>query len=202
MNKRKMIIGISGATGVIYGIRLLQVLKEMDIETHLVISNPGDMTRAYETDISAGELRAMADVCYPVKDIGAAISSGSFKTIGMIIAPCSIRTLSEIATGVTSNLLTRSADVVLKERRKLVLLVRETPLHAGHLKSMLAVTESGGIIAPPVPAFYNRPQDIIDLVDHTIGRVLDLYDLEMPSIKRWGAASVTGSNEHKSSVHK
>lgn len=187
MSKRKMIIGISGATGIIYGIRLLQVLKEMEIETHLVVSNPGDMTRAYETDISAGELRAMADVCYPVKDIGAAISSGSFKTMGMIIAPCSIRTLSEIATGVTSNLLTRSADVVLKERRRLVLMVRETPLHAGHLKSMLAVTESGGIIAPPVPAFYTRPQDINDITDHTIGRVLDLYDLEMPAIKRWGA---------------
>jgi 4-hydroxy-3-polyprenylbenzoate decarboxylase len=191
MSKRKMIIGISGATGIIYGIRLLQVLKEMEIETHLVVSNPGDMTRAYETNISAHELRAIADVCYPVKDIGAAISSGSFKTMGMIIAPCSIRTLSEIATGVTSNLLTRSADVVLKERRRLVLMVRETPLHAGHLKSMLAVTESGGIIAPPVPAFYTRPQDANDIIDHTIGRVLDLFDLEMPAINRWGAASVS-----------
>jgi len=184
--KRRIIIGISGATGVIYGIRLLQVLKEMDIETHLVVSKPGDMTRAYETDISVSELRGLADVTYNINDIGAAISSGSFKTMGMIVAPCSIRTLSEIATGVTSNLLTRSADVVLKERRRLVLMVRETPLHAGHLKSMLAVTESGGIIAPPVPAFYIKPNTIDDIINHTVGRVLDLFDLEMPSIKRWG----------------
>jgi len=183
---QRIIIGISGATGVIYGVRLLQVLKEMDIETHLVVSKPGDMTRAYETNISVSELRDMADVVYNINDIGAAISSGSFKTMGMIVAPCSIRTLSEIATGVTSNLLTRSADVVLKERRKLVLMVRETPLHAGHLKSMLAVTESGGIIAPPVPAFYTKPDTIDDIINHTVGRVLDLFDLEMPSIKRWG----------------
>jgi 4-hydroxy-3-polyprenylbenzoate decarboxylase len=184
--KQKIIIGISGATGVIYGVRLLQVLKEMNVETHLVVSKPGDMTRAYETDISISELRDMADVVYNINDIGAAISSGSFKTMGMIVAPCSIRTLSEIAIGVTSNLLTRSADVVLKERRKLVLLVRETPLHAGHLKSMLAVTESGGIIAPPVPAFYTKPNTIDDIINHTVGRVLDLFALEMPSIKRWG----------------
>jgi 4-hydroxy-3-polyprenylbenzoate decarboxylase len=184
--KQRIIVGISGATGVIYGVRLLQVLKEMDIETHLVVSKPGDMTRAYETDISVSELRDMADVVYNINDIGAAISSGSFKTMGMIVAPCSIRTLSEIATGVTSNLLTRSADVVLKERRRLVLMVRETPLHAGHLKSMLAVTESGGIIAPPVPAFYTKPGTIDDIINHTVGRVLDLFDLEMPSIKRWG----------------
>src|SRR5450432_1772643 len=136
MGKQKMIIGISGATGVIYGIKLLEVLKRMDIETHLVVSNPGDITRAYETEISAAGLKSMADISYSIKNIAADISSGSFKTMGMIVAPCSIRTLSEIATGVTSNLLTRSADVVLKERRKLVLLVRETPLHAGHLKSM------------------------------------------------------------------
>jgi 4-hydroxy-3-polyprenylbenzoate decarboxylase len=184
--KQRIIIGISGATGVIYGVRLLQVLKELNVETHLVVSKPGDMTRAYETEISISELRDMADVVYNINDIGAAISSGSFKTMGMIVAPCSIRTLSEIATGVTSNLLTRSADVVLKERRRLVLMVRETPLHSGHLKSMLAVTESGGIIAPPVPAFYTKPNTIDDIINHTVGRVLDLYDLEMPSIKRWG----------------
>jgi 4-hydroxy-3-polyprenylbenzoate decarboxylase len=184
--KQKIIIGISGATGIIYGVRLLQVLKEMNVETHLVVSKPGDMTRAYETDISVSELRDMADVVYNINDIGAAISSGSFKTMGMIVAPCSIRTLSEIATGVTSNLLTRSADVVLKERRRLVLMVRETPLHAGHLKSMLAVTESGGIIAPPVPAFYTKPNTVDDIINHTVGRILDLFDLEMHSMKRWG----------------
>lgn len=159
----------------------------MEVETHLVVSNPGELTRAYETEISSAELKGMADVFYPIKDVGAAISSGSFKTMGMIVAPCSIRTLSEIATGVTSNLLTRAADVVLKERRRLVLMVRETPLHAGHLKSMLAVTESGGIIAPPVPAFYTKPNSIEEIIDFTVARVLDLFDLEMPDIKRWKA---------------
>lgn len=183
---RRMIIGITGATGVIYGVRLLQVLKELGIETHLVVSRAGEMTRAYETDLSTQQLRSLADTWYPVTDVGAAISSGSFKTMGMIIAPCSIRTMSEIAHGISSNLVTRAADVVLKERRRLVLLLRETPLTAGHIKSMLAVTESGGIIAPPVPAFYIRPRSIADLVDHTVGRVLDLFDIEMKGIQRWG----------------
>ncbi|WP_046245393.1 UbiX family flavin prenyltransferase [Hymenobacter terrenus] len=184
--RRRLIVGISGATGVVYAIRLLQLLREADIETHLVVSKPGEMTRAYETEMSAKDLRALADVSYSITDVGAAISSGSFKTMGMVVAPCSIRTLSEIATGVTSSLLTRAADVVLKERRRLVLLVRETPLHAGHLKSMLAATENGAIIAPPVPAFYTGAQTIDDLVDHTVGRVLDLFDIDTAVVKRWG----------------
>ncbi|GAA4305878.1 UbiX family flavin prenyltransferase [Compostibacter hankyongensis] len=183
--KRRIIIGISGATGIIYGIRLLQVLREIGVETHLVVTKPGEMTRSYETELSSEELKKLADFNYGVQDMGAAISSGSFKTMGMIVAPCSVKTLSEIANGATGNLLTRAADVVLKERRKLVLLVRESPLHAGHLKSMLAVTENGGIIAPPVPAFYNKPQSVGDIVDYTVGRTLDLFDLEMPGMFRW-----------------
>ncbi len=182
---QRMIIGITGATGIIYGVRLLQVLKEQNIETHLVVTKAGEMTRAYETNFSAQQLRGLADVWYPVTDIGAAISSGSFKTMGMIIAPCSIRTMSEIAQSISSNLVTRAADVVLKERRRLVLMLRETPLTAGHLKNMLAVTQNGGIIAPPVPAFYIRPRTIEELVDHAIGRVLDLFDIEMEGMQRW-----------------
>jgi len=181
-----MIIGISGATGVIYGVRLLQVLKQQGIETHLVVTKAGEMTRAYETDLSTQQLRGLADVWYPITDVGAAISSGSFRTMGMIIAPCSIHTMSEIAHGISSNLVTRAADVVLKERRRLVLMLRETPLTVSHIKSMLAVTQSGGIIAPPVPAFYIRPQTIEDLIDHSVGRVLDLFDIEMEGVRRWG----------------
>ncbi len=182
----RVIVGISGATGIIYGVRLLEALRAADIETHLVMTKAAEMARAYETDLSSAEVRRLASVSYPINDIGAAISSGSYQTLGMIVAPCSIHTLSEIATGVTSNLLTRAADVVLKERRRLVLLVRETPLTLGHLKSMVTVTENGGIIAPPVPAFYIRPQHITDLVDHTIGRVLDLFNIEMDGMQRWG----------------
>ncbi|WP_439622799.1 UbiX family flavin prenyltransferase [Gemmata sp.] len=184
--RRRMIVGISGATGIIYGVRLLEVLRRLDVETHLVVSRAGDLTRTHETDLTAAELRALADVTYNPADVGAAIASGSFRTMGMVVAPCSIRTLSEIATGVTGALLSRAADVCLKERRRLVLMVRETPLHAGHLKSMLAVTEAGGVIAPPVPAFYTRPRTLEDVVDHTVARVLDLFDLESPSATRWG----------------
>ncbi len=187
---RRMIIGISGATGVVYGVRLLQVLRQQGIETHLVVTKAGEMTRAYETDLSVQQLRDLADVWYPFNDVGAAIASGSFRTMGMIIAPCSIRTMSEIAQSITSNLLTRAADVVLKERRRLVLMLRETPLTAGHLKNMLAVTESGGIIAPPVPAFYIRPQTVEDLIDHAVGRVLDLFDIEMEGVQRWGETPI------------
>ena len=187
---RRMIIGISGASGVVYGVRLLQILKQQGIETHLVVSKAGEMTRAYETDLSMLQLRELADVWYPVTDVGAAIASGSFRTMGMIIAPCSIRTMSEIAHGISGNLITRAADVVLKERRRLVLMLRETPLTAGHIQNMLAVTESGGIIAPPVPAFYIRPRTIEDLVDHAVGRVLDLFDIEMEGVQRWGEAPV------------
>ncbi|SRR5579883_946738 len=186
VERRRLIVGISGATGIVYGIRLLQMLKKTDVESHLVVSKASYKTLTFETDMTAEELRSLADVTYPTCDIGAAISSGSFKTMGMVIAPCSIRTMSEIASGVTSNLLTRAADVVLKERRRLVLMVRETPLHVGHLKSMLAVTENGGIIAPPVPAFYICPETLDDIINHTVGRVLDLFDTEVGSIKRWG----------------
>jgi 4-hydroxy-3-polyprenylbenzoate decarboxylase len=163
MAVRRLVVGISGATGIAYGIELLRILRELRIESHLVITAAGERTRAYETALSAQELRALADVVYPASDVGAAIASGSFRTRGMIVAPCSIRSLSEIATGVTSNLLTRAADVCLKERRRLVLMVRETPLHLGHLKSMQAVTEAGGIIMPPVPTFYSRPQTIQEI---------------------------------------
>jgi len=184
--RRRMVVGITGATGIIYGVRLLEVLRALDVETHLVVSKAGDMTRAHETDLSPAELRALASHHYGINEIGAALASGSFRSMGMIIAPCTIHTLSEIATGVTGNLLTRAADVTLKERRRLVLLVREFPLHASHLRSMLAVTEMGGIIAPPVPAFYTRPTTIGDLVDQTIGRVLDLFDLDTGTFPRWG----------------
>jgi 4-hydroxy-3-polyprenylbenzoate decarboxylase len=184
MSKR-IIIGISGATGVIYAIRLLEVLRELGIETHLVVTRAGEMTAAYEYELPMKQVRALADVNYAIGDVGAAISSGSFKTMGMIVAPCSMRTVAEIASGATSNLLTRAADVCLKERRKLVLLARETPLHAGHLKAMLAVTEHGGIIAPPVPAFYAKPASLLEMVDHTVGRALDLFDLEAGLFKRW-----------------
>lgn len=187
-NKRRLIVGITGATGIVYGIRLLELLRETDVESHLVVTKAGETTRACETDISSETLHSLADVTYPVSDISAAIASGSFRTMGMIVAPCSMHTLSEIATGATSNLLTRAADVVLKERRRLVLLTRETPLHAGHLKSMLAVTEAGGIVSPPVPAFYNRPQTIADLVTHTVGRALDLFDIDPECVNRWGEA--------------
>jgi 4-hydroxy-3-polyprenylbenzoate decarboxylase len=183
---KRMVVGITGATGIIYGVRLLEVLRALDVETHLVVSRAGDMTREHETDLSAADLRALASRHYGIGEIGAALASGSFRSMGMIIAPCTIRTLSEIATGVTDNLLTRAADVTLKERRRLVLLVREFPLHAGHLRSMLAVTEMGGIVAPPVPAFYTRPQTIADLVDQTLGRVLDLFGLDTGTFPRWG----------------
>ncbi|MEP7244986.1 MAG: UbiX family flavin prenyltransferase [Gammaproteobacteria bacterium] len=181
-----MIVGISGATGIAYSVELLRVLKLLGIETHLVVSTAGEQTRAHETSLSAKELRSMADVAYSIKDVGAAIASGSFRTMGMIVAPCSIRSLSEIATGVTSTLLTRAADVCLKERRRLVLLVRETPLHRGHLQSMLAVTDAGGIIMPPVPAFYLRPKTIDEVVQHTVARALDLFDLDSGLSPRWG----------------
>lgn len=183
---RRLIVGISGATGIIYGIRLLELLREADIETHLVVSRAADLTRLHEVDLSAAELRALATVHYPITDVGAAIASGSFRTMGMIVAPCSVRTLSEIATGVSGNLLTRAADVVLKERRRLVLLFRETPLHAGHIRSMLAATEAGAIVMPPVPAFYDRPRSIDELVTATVCRALDLFDLDVGRLRRWG----------------
>ena len=186
MSNPRLIIGISGSSGIIYGIRLLETLRTLSIETHLVVSKAGQLTRAYETELSASELKTLADVYHPYNDIAAPIASGSFKTLGMIIAPCSMKTLGEIASGVTNNLLSRAADVVLKERRRLVLMPRETPLHLGHLQNMLQITQMGGIICPPVPAFYNKPQSIMDLVNDTVGRVLDLFDLESGLVRRWG----------------
>ena len=187
--RQRLIVGISGASGCIFGVRLLQALRGGPIETHLVMTKAAEMTLAYETDHAVAEVRALADRHYPVADVGAPIASGSFRTLGMVVAPCSVRSMSEIATGVTSNLLTRAADVMLKERRPLVLMLRETPLHAGHLRNMLAIAEMGGIIAPPVPAFYSRPASVEDIVDHTVGRVLDLFDIEHELVRRWGEDS-------------
>ncbi|WP_119166189.1 UbiX family flavin prenyltransferase [Algihabitans albus] len=188
----RLIVGISGASGVVYGLRLLEALQTLPVESHLVMTKSAEITLAYETDIKVRQVQALADVVYPIEDIGAAISSGSFKTLGMVIAPCSIRSMSEIATGVTSNLLTRAADVTLKERRRLVLMLRETPLHSGHLRNLLALSEMGAVVAPPVPAFYANPKTIQDLVDQSVGRVLDLFDLESPLVTRWGEPDAEG----------
>ncbi len=182
----RLIVGISGASGIVYGARVLEALKDTPIETHLVMSKSAEITLAYEMQMKVADIHALADVVHPIHDIGASISSGSFHTRGMIVAPCSIRTLSEIAVGTTGSLLTRAADVVLKERRRLVLMVRETPLHLGHLKSMTAVTEMGAIVMPPVPAFYQRPETLDDIVAQTVGRSLDLFDLDLGMVKRWG----------------
>ena len=182
---QRLIIGISGASGTVYGIRLLEILRDAGIETHLVMSKSAEMTMAYETDLKPKDVRALAAVHYPNADIGAAISSGSFQTLGMVIAPCSIRTMSEIACGVTASLLSRAADVVLKERRRLVLAVRETPLHVGHLRSMLTLAEIGAVVSPIVPAFYNRPKTVDDIINHTCGRLLDLFGIDTGIVKRW-----------------
>lgn len=184
-DRPRLIVGISGASGVIYGVRLLQVLKELPVETHLVMTRAAEVTLAHETDLKVDDVRRLADVAFRIDDLAAAISSGSYRTIGMIVAPCSMRSLGEIAHGITSNLLTRAADVVLKERRRLVLVARETPLHAIHLRNMATLAEMGAIIAPPVPAFYNRPKTLDDVVDHTVGRILDLFDLDTGTVKRW-----------------
>jgi len=184
--RRRLIVGISGASGTIYGARLLRLLRDAGVETHLVVSRSAQVTMSHETAFKMSDLSALADVTYPAHDIAAAISSGSFRTLGMVIAPCSMRSLSEIVSGTTATLLTRAADVVLKERRRLVLLVRETPLHLGHLRSMAAATEMGAVIYPPVPAFYARPNSLDGMVDHTLGRVLDLFDLDTGTVTRWG----------------
>ena len=181
----RIIVGISGASGIVFGVRALELLRATDLEVHLVISKSAQMTLGYEMDLSLDELKGLADEVHPVKNIGASIASGSFITRGMLIAPCSIRTMGEIATGVTSSLLTRAADVVLKDRRRLVLMVRETPLHTGHLRTLTQLSEMGAIIAPPVPAFYTKPQSLDDLVTQTVGRALDLFDLNLEQVKRW-----------------
>ncbi len=186
---QRLIVGISGASGVIYGIRALQLLGAMGIETHLVMTRSAQITLAHESSLKLADVQALASVVHRVEDIGASISSGSFSTLGMLVAPCSIRSLSEIATGVTSNLLTRAADVVLKERRRLVLMVRESPLHLGHLRSLTQVTEMGAIVAPPVPAFYSRPESLDDLIDHSVGRALDLFGLDAGVVRRWGESA-------------
>ncbi len=182
----RLIVGISGASGVVHGVRLLEILNSLGVETHLVMTKAAEMTLGYEMGTTAAKIEALAHTRYQLTDIGAAIASGSFKTLGMIVAPCSIRTMSEIATGATSNLLTRAADVVLKERRRLVLMVRETPLHTGHLRTMTHLSEIGAIIAPPVPAFYAEPKTIDDLVTQSLVRVLDLFGLDAPGARRWG----------------
>src|SRR5215213_5966212 len=183
----RLIVGITGASGAIYGVRLLEVLRET-IETHLIISRAGQTTLAAETNLKVADVEAMADVVHSNTDLGAACSSGSFRNLGMVIAPCSIKTMSEVATGVTPNLISRAADVALKERRRVVLLLRETPLHLGHIRTMAAVTEAGAIVYPPVPAFYAQPISLEDMIDHTLGRVLDLFDIDTGRVRRWSGA--------------
>ena len=185
-SRPRLVVGISGASGVVYGVRVLEAAAELGVDTHLVLSKAAVLTLKQETDLDAATVNAKASVVYRQSDIGAAISSGSFRTLGMIVAPCSVRTLSEIASGVTSTLLTRAADVTLKERRPLVLMVRETPFHLGHLRSMVKVTEMGAIVAPPLPAFYSRPATLNEMVDQSVGRALDLFGLDWSAVKRWG----------------
>lgn len=183
--RARLVVGISGASGIVYGLRLLTKARELGLETHLVMTPTAEITLAHESSCKVAAVRAMADMCHRVDDMTAPLASGSFRTLGMVVAPCSVRSLSEIATGVTSNLLTRAADVTLKERRRLVLMVRESPLHGGHLRAMLAVSEMGGIIAPPVPAFYTRPRSLEEMVDYTVGRTLSLFGLEV-DLPQWG----------------
>jgi 4-hydroxy-3-polyprenylbenzoate decarboxylase len=183
---QRLIVGISGASGVIYGVRLLQARKSLPVETHLVMTRTAEVTLAYETDLKVKAVQALADHVHAVGDMAAPLSSGSFCTMGMVIAPCSMRSLGELASGVTSSLLTRAADVVLKERRKLVLLVRETPLHNVHLRNMLTLSEMGAIVAPAMPAFYSRPQTLDQVIDHSVARTLDLFGLDGGTLKRWG----------------
>src|SRR6202049_1695698 len=182
----RLIVGISGASGVVYGARLLELLRPLAVESHLVMSRSAEVTLALETALKPADLRAHADVVHAIGDLAAPISSGSFPTLGMVVAPCSIRSMAEIATGVTTTLLSRAADVTLKERRRLVLMVRETPLHTGHLRNLTALSEMGAVIAPPVPAFYAKPQTLGEMIDQTLGRVLDLFGLETAGVKRWG----------------
>ncbi len=182
---KRLIVGISGASGIVYGVRILQVLQHSGIETHLVMSDSAKMTLATELDMGIEDVQRLATHVHNAKNIGATISSGSFKTMGMLVAPCSIRSLSEIAYGMTTSLLSRAADVVLKERRRLVLMLRETPLHTGHLKAMLQATENGAILMPPMPAFYARPKTLDDMINHSVGRALDLFDIETAMVARW-----------------
>jgi len=192
--KPRLVVGISGASGVVYGLRALDACRELGVESHLVLSKSAALTLSQETDFSIGQVNEKADVVHRVGDVGASIASGSYRTLGMIVAPCSVRTMSEIATGVTASLLTRAADVALKERRPLVLMVRETPLHLGHLRTLTRLAEMGAVIAPPLPAFYAKPQSIAEMVDQSVGRALDLFGLSWRPVKRWGEdlATITG----------
>ena len=190
---RRLVVGISGASGFIYGLRLLELLAELNVETHLVVSRAALLTMAHETDYKLTDVIARASHYHRSDDLAAGISSGSFRSLGMIVAPCSMRTLAEIATGTSTSLISRAADVTLKERRPLVLLARETPLTLAHLRNMTAVTEMGGIIAPPVPAFYARPENLTQMIDHTLGRVLDLFGLDAGTALRWGESAATAS---------
>jgi 4-hydroxy-3-polyprenylbenzoate decarboxylase len=192
--KPRLVVGISGASGVVYGLRALDACRELGVESHLVLSKSAALTLSQETEFSVAQVNEKADVVHRVGDVGAAIASGSYRTLGMIVAPCSVRTMSEIATGVTASLLTRAADVTLKERRPLVLMVRETPLHLGHLRTLTRLAEMGAVIAPPLPAFYAKPQSIAEMVDQSVGRAFDLFGLSWRPVKRWGEdiATVTG----------
>lgn len=185
----RLIVAISGASGVVYGVRLLEILRalpdERKVETHLIMSRAAEVTLAHETALKVRNVEALADVVHDNRNIGAAVASGSFRTMGMIIAPCSMKSLAEVATGVTDTLLSRAADVILKERRRLVCMVRETPLHSGHLRNMLSLSDMGAVIAPPVPAFYAKPDSISDMIDHSLGRVLDLFDIDSGTVHRW-----------------
>lgn len=189
-SKRRIVVAMTGATGALYGVRILEELRRVgDVETHVVISKAGVLSAASELDVTRRDLEALGDVAHAEKEIGASIASGSFKTDGMIVAPCSMRTLAAIATGVTDNLVTRAAEVVLKERRRLVLLARETPLTLVHLRNMVTVTEMGGVVFPPVPAFYAKLDSLDAMVDQTVGRVLDLFDIDSPLVRRWSGIS-------------
>ncbi len=184
--KPRLVIGISGASGIAYGLRALDACRELGVETHLILSKAALLTLSQETSLTVADVQAKADVVHRVGEVGAAPASGSFPTLGMLIAPCSVRSMSEVATGVTSSLLTRAADVALKERRPLVLMVRETPLHLGHLRTMVRLAEMGAVIAPPLPAFYAHPASIAEMVDQSVGRALDLFGLSWKPVKRWG----------------
>lgn len=183
----RVIVGITGASGAIYGLRLLERLRlRREVEIHLIITRSGEKTLYLETGKLAADVKTLADVWHPIENIGSSLASGSYPVDGMVIAPCSIHTMSAIATGITDNLLTRAADVSLKERRRLILAVRETPLHAGHLRNLLALAEMGAVILPPIPAFYHNPKTLLDLVDHTVDRILDQLGLPDPHARRWG----------------
>ncbi|MBV8623246.1 MAG: UbiX family flavin prenyltransferase [Herbaspirillum sp.] len=188
--RRRLIVGITGATGIIYAEHALRMLRALGIETHLVISKAGELTREYESQLSRQELHALADVVHPIGDVGACIASGSFRTLGMLVAPCSMRTVGEIASGVTSTLLTRAADVVLKERLPLVLMARETPFNLIHLRNLCSVTEAGAIVCAPVPAFYAKPKTIDDIVEHSVSRALDLFRIDTERIRGWREESL------------